>query len=216
MGRGVLVAVREPVHAAARGYVDDVIAPRDTAPPALDALTMLRTKKERLPARQSRELALELRGRAGTPRRAMPTRRRRRVSASVAARGPGGGGVGWGGGWGGWWGVRGGVGWVPWWVCRPPVGGGCGWLGGGCGLGGLFGWGWGVEVCGLGFGVLFVVFGVWVGGGFHAADRVGCRASRGGGGRRALSGGSPPPASHRGPSAASATAPSADRGRFRT
>ena len=41
-----------PYNAAERGYVDDVIDPRDTRRLLIDALAMLRTKKERLPARK--------------------------------------------------------------------------------------------------------------------------------------------------------------------
>jgi propionyl-CoA carboxylase beta chain len=41
-----------PYNAAERGYVDDVIDPRDTRRLLIDALTMLRTKKERIPARK--------------------------------------------------------------------------------------------------------------------------------------------------------------------
>ena len=41
-----------PYAAAERGYVDDVIDPRDTRRVLIDALTVLRTKKENLPARK--------------------------------------------------------------------------------------------------------------------------------------------------------------------
>jgi acetyl-CoA carboxylase carboxyltransferase component len=41
-----------PYNAAERGYVDDVIDPRETRRLLIDALTMLRTKKERIPARK--------------------------------------------------------------------------------------------------------------------------------------------------------------------
>ena len=41
-----------PYNAAERGYVDDVIDPRDTRRVLVDALAMLRTKKEQLPQRK--------------------------------------------------------------------------------------------------------------------------------------------------------------------
>ena len=41
-----------PYNAAERGSVDDVIDPRDTRRLLIDALAMLRTKKERIPARK--------------------------------------------------------------------------------------------------------------------------------------------------------------------
>jgi acetyl-CoA carboxylase carboxyltransferase component len=41
-----------PYQAAERGYVDDVIDPRDTRKMLVQALTMLRTKREQLPARK--------------------------------------------------------------------------------------------------------------------------------------------------------------------
>jgi len=41
-----------PYNAAERGYVDDVIDPRDTRRLLIDALAMLRTKKEQMPARK--------------------------------------------------------------------------------------------------------------------------------------------------------------------
>src|SRR5262249_18852231 len=41
-----------PYQAAERGYVDDVIDPRDPRPILIQALTMLRTKREQLPARK--------------------------------------------------------------------------------------------------------------------------------------------------------------------
>ena len=41
-----------PYGAAAHGYVDDVIDPRDTRPRLIDALRTLRTKRERTPARK--------------------------------------------------------------------------------------------------------------------------------------------------------------------
>jgi propionyl-CoA carboxylase beta chain len=41
-----------PYAAAARGYIDDVIDPRDTRPRLIDALRTLRTKRERNPAKK--------------------------------------------------------------------------------------------------------------------------------------------------------------------
>jgi acetyl-CoA carboxylase carboxyltransferase component len=41
-----------PYQAAERGYVDDVIDPRDTRKMLVRALAMLRTKREQLPARK--------------------------------------------------------------------------------------------------------------------------------------------------------------------
>jgi propionyl-CoA carboxylase beta chain len=41
-----------PYQAAERGYVDDVIDPRDTRKMLASALSMLRTKREQLPARK--------------------------------------------------------------------------------------------------------------------------------------------------------------------
>ena len=41
-----------PYQAAERGYVDDVIDPRDTRRMLVRALAMLRTKREQLPARK--------------------------------------------------------------------------------------------------------------------------------------------------------------------
>ncbi len=41
-----------PYQAAERGYIDDVIDPRDTRKMLISALTMLRTKREQLPARK--------------------------------------------------------------------------------------------------------------------------------------------------------------------
>ena len=41
-----------PYEAAARGYVDDVIDPRDTRPRLIDALRALRTKRDRNPAKK--------------------------------------------------------------------------------------------------------------------------------------------------------------------
>ena len=41
-----------PYNAAERGYVDDVIDPRDTRRVLVDALDMLRTKREQLPQRK--------------------------------------------------------------------------------------------------------------------------------------------------------------------
>jgi propionyl-CoA carboxylase beta chain len=47
-----------PFVAAARGYLDDVIDPRDTRPRLIDALEMLRTKRERAPARKHGNIPL--------------------------------------------------------------------------------------------------------------------------------------------------------------
>jgi acetyl-CoA carboxylase carboxyltransferase component len=41
-----------PYQAAERGYVDDVIDPRDTRRALIQAFAMLRTKREQLPARK--------------------------------------------------------------------------------------------------------------------------------------------------------------------
>jgi propionyl-CoA carboxylase beta chain len=41
-----------PYVAAARGYLDDVIDPRDTRPRLIDALETLRTKRDRMPAKK--------------------------------------------------------------------------------------------------------------------------------------------------------------------
>ena len=41
-----------PYQAAERGYVDDVIDPRDTRKMLAQALAMLRTKREQLPSRK--------------------------------------------------------------------------------------------------------------------------------------------------------------------
>ena len=41
-----------PYQAAERGYVDDVIDPRDTRKMLIDAFAMLRTKREQLPPRK--------------------------------------------------------------------------------------------------------------------------------------------------------------------
>ena len=41
-----------PYQAAERGYVDDVIDPRDTRRMLVRALDMLRTKREQLPSRK--------------------------------------------------------------------------------------------------------------------------------------------------------------------
>ena len=50
-------ASSNPYQAAERGYVDDVIDPRDTRKMLVQALAMLRTKREQLPAAQARQLA---------------------------------------------------------------------------------------------------------------------------------------------------------------
>ena len=47
-----------PYSAAERGYVDDVIDPRDTRPRLIDALEMLITKRENLPARKHDNIPL--------------------------------------------------------------------------------------------------------------------------------------------------------------
>ena len=47
-----------PYAAAARGYIDDVIDPRDTRPRLIDALRTLRTKRDRNPARKHGHLPL--------------------------------------------------------------------------------------------------------------------------------------------------------------
>jgi propionyl-CoA carboxylase beta chain len=47
-----------PYAAAARGYIDDVIDPRDTRPRLIDALRTLRTKRDRNPARKHGNLPL--------------------------------------------------------------------------------------------------------------------------------------------------------------
>ena len=47
-----------PYNAAERGYVDDVIDPRDTRRVLVDALEMLRTKKEQMPARKHGNMPL--------------------------------------------------------------------------------------------------------------------------------------------------------------
>ncbi|MBM3675252.1 MAG: acyl-CoA carboxylase subunit beta [Actinobacteria bacterium] len=47
-----------PYSAAERGYVDDVIDPRDTRRVLVEALTMLRTKKEKLPQRKHGNMPL--------------------------------------------------------------------------------------------------------------------------------------------------------------
>ena len=41
-----------PYQAAERGYVDDVIDPRETRKMLIEAFAMLRTKREQLPARK--------------------------------------------------------------------------------------------------------------------------------------------------------------------
>ena len=47
-----------PYAAAARGYVDDVIDPRDTRPRLIDALQTLRGKRDRNPPRKHGNLPL--------------------------------------------------------------------------------------------------------------------------------------------------------------
>jgi acetyl-CoA carboxylase carboxyltransferase component len=47
-----------PYIAAERGYVDDVIDPRDTRPRLIDALEMLVTKRETLPPRKHGNIPL--------------------------------------------------------------------------------------------------------------------------------------------------------------
>jgi propionyl-CoA carboxylase beta chain len=47
-----------PYAAAARGFVDDVIDPRDTRPRLIDALKSLATKRDRNPARKHGNLPL--------------------------------------------------------------------------------------------------------------------------------------------------------------
>jgi propionyl-CoA carboxylase beta chain len=47
-----------PYAAAARGYIDDVIDPRDTRPRLIDALRMLRTKRDRNPAKKHGNIPL--------------------------------------------------------------------------------------------------------------------------------------------------------------
>ena len=47
-----------PYNAAERGYVDDVIDPRDTRRVLVDALEMLSTKKEQMPARKHGNMPL--------------------------------------------------------------------------------------------------------------------------------------------------------------
>ena len=47
-----------PYAAAARGYVDDVIDPRDTRPRLIDALRTLRGKRDRNPPRKHGNLPL--------------------------------------------------------------------------------------------------------------------------------------------------------------
>jgi propionyl-CoA carboxylase beta chain len=47
-----------PYRAAARGFVDDVIDPRDTRPRLIDALRTLRTKRDRNPPRKHGNLPL--------------------------------------------------------------------------------------------------------------------------------------------------------------
>jgi len=47
-----------PYAAAARGYIDDVIDPRDTRPRLIDALRTLRSKRDRNPAKKHGNLPL--------------------------------------------------------------------------------------------------------------------------------------------------------------
>jgi propionyl-CoA carboxylase beta chain len=47
-----------PYAAAARGYIDDVIDPRDTRPRLIDALRMLRGKRDRNPAKKHGNIPL--------------------------------------------------------------------------------------------------------------------------------------------------------------
>jgi len=47
-----------PYIAAARGYVDDVIDPRDTRPRLIDALEMLRGKRDKNPPKKHGNLPL--------------------------------------------------------------------------------------------------------------------------------------------------------------
>jgi propionyl-CoA carboxylase beta chain len=47
-----------PYTAAARGYIDDVIDPRDTRPRLIDALRALRTKRDRNPAKKHGNIPL--------------------------------------------------------------------------------------------------------------------------------------------------------------
>ena len=47
-----------PYVAAARGYIDDVIDPRDTRPRLIDALRTLRTKRDRNPPRKHGNIPL--------------------------------------------------------------------------------------------------------------------------------------------------------------
>jgi propionyl-CoA carboxylase beta chain len=47
-----------PYVAAARGYVDDIIDPRDTRPRLIDALDTLRTKRDRNPPKKHGNIPL--------------------------------------------------------------------------------------------------------------------------------------------------------------
>jgi propionyl-CoA carboxylase beta chain len=47
-----------PYKAAARGFIDDVIDPRDTRPRLIDALRMLATKRDRNPAKKHGNIPL--------------------------------------------------------------------------------------------------------------------------------------------------------------
>ena len=47
-----------PYVAAARGYVDDVIDPRDTRPRLIEALDTLRTKRDRNPPKKHGNIPL--------------------------------------------------------------------------------------------------------------------------------------------------------------
>src|SRR5207247_11471930 len=51
-------AFANPYKAAARGFVDDVIDPRDTRPRLIDALRMLRAKRDRNPPRKHGNIPL--------------------------------------------------------------------------------------------------------------------------------------------------------------
>jgi propionyl-CoA carboxylase beta chain len=52
------VKFAHPYAAAARGYIDDVIDPRDTRPRLIEALRMLRTKRDRNPAKKHGNIPL--------------------------------------------------------------------------------------------------------------------------------------------------------------
>ena len=47
-----------PYIAAGRGYLDDIIDPRDTRPRLIDALEMLRTKRDKNPPKKHGNLPL--------------------------------------------------------------------------------------------------------------------------------------------------------------